>query len=357
MPRIAGAFIVMAIVIAAVVIARSQAGAERPGKIAEMVSKQFAQAPRGSLRPEAVLAIAPGKSNTSTASVPRKLSPDFEEMLASPTFGPLFTRLSSIPARNAEQQWMLGRILYRCGRIETQRPSGTNASFKPPSYDEARAKFIASLDPDDPDYGKRVASFDAASWDRCEGVSEARVTHDEWRALLQSAADGGSPRAKVDLVRDDLLENTRARARSGQYGPGAIASEQVEALKQAVMSGDPYAIENGTDLMANPYGNFSLRDARGQVVDSEAFRDAGLFLACDAGYPCKESQRIQQACALVGQCAADNIRDFIMYYNASPYMSQQIAQYQQALGAAVARGDWSGFRFNPGPQTFPGRIR
>ena len=356
MPKIAAAFIVMAIVIAAVLIARSETGAERPDKTAEMVSKHLAKTPRGSLRPEAVLAISPGKSSLAPAAS-QKLSADFREMLAAPTYGPLFARLSSMPDRNPEQQWMLSRILYRCGRVDPKEPQPKNASYKPVPAEDARAKFIASLDPDDPDYAKRVASYDSIRRDHCAGVADSRISHDDWRGMVQLAAEAGSPRARIDLMRDDVLEQSRVKQMAGTYSPPDLSSQQVEALKEAMTSGDPYAIDNGADLMVGPYANFSLRDAQGRPLDFNAFRDAATLLACDAGYPCRDSPAMDQACALVGHCAADNLRDYIMYYRSSPYQSQLIAQYQGSLGVALSRGDWSGFRFNSGPPTFPGWIR
>ncbi len=195
---------------------------------------------------------------------------------------------------------------------------------------------MASLALDDPDYDKRVAAYDAVRRDHCDCRSEVRISHDRWRELMRMAADGGSARARIDLVSDDLSELARVGNRKGNYGPQEVTAEHVEAFKQALASGDPYAIEHGTALLAGAYANFSLRDARGQAVDTNALTNAGILLACDAGYPCQRSSSpaMDQACALVGDCAADNLRDFIMYYSASPHTSELIARYQQALGDA-----------------------
>ena len=356
MPRIAAAFIVMAIVIAAVLIARSKTGAERTERLPEprasAASKPLPMNSVLSVRPSAAAVVAPATS---------KISEDFREMITAPTFGPLFARLRSTTDRTPEQQWMLARMLYRCGRVDFNLP--VNPTYKAPSQVELRAKFVASLSVDDPDYAKRIASYDAllqSQNHRCDVVGdEAMLTRDQWRSLLDSSAAAGNPRARIDLLRDDLDEKSRARmrARENSSGYDPLGPDQIEGLKQAVMSGDPYAIENGVDLMSLPYANFSLRDGRGQAVDTEALRKAGQLVACDSGYPCEHGPWMDQSCAMVGRCAASTLRDYIQYYGASPYESQLIAQYEEALQGASARNDWSGFRFVAGPATFPGWIR
>jgi hypothetical protein len=188
---------------------------------------------------------------------------------------------------------------------------------------------------------------------------EALVTRDQWRSLLGSSAAAGNPRARIDLLEDDLNERSRADAREHKYSSSfaQLTAEQIEGMKDAVASGDPYALESAIQLMSYPYPNFSLRDANGRAVDADAFRDAGALLACEYGYPCDRSPRLDQACALMGRCAATNVRDYILYYSASPFESQRIVQYEDALRNVNSRNDWSGFRFVPGPVSFPGTIR
>ena len=61
------------------------------------------------------------------------------------------------------------------------------------------------------------------------------------------------------------------------------------------------------------------------------------------------AMQIVQACAMSGNCAANNYRDYVLYYTASPSTSQQIAGYEAALRRAAQNNDWSGFVFRPGP--------
>lgn len=310
------------------------------------------------LPPESVLSVRP-RAAAVAARASSKLSADFQEMIASRSWGSLFARLRSLPDRTAEQQWMFARMLFRCGRVDFDIPR-SNIAYKAPTEEEARAKFVASISVDDPDYAKRIAAYDSLRrWEslRCEEIrSEPVINRAQWRALLEPSAAAGNPRARIDLIQDDLSEPGRVQMREKKYDSALqmLTAAQIDGIKQAAASGDPYAIESGILLMSLPYGNFSMRDAQGQAVDLEALRQAGTLLACEAGYPCDHSPQMDQACAMVGKCAATTLRDYIQYYSASPYESQLIAQYEQALRDANDRNDWSGFRFVSGPATFPG---
>jgi hypothetical protein len=342
---------ILILVVAAFVTVRGDLGEKRTAPPATTKS----------LPTDAVLSVRP-LAPAVIARPPSKLSTDFQEMIASKSWGPLFARLRATPDRTPEQQWMYARMLFRCGRVDFDIPT-SNIAYKAPTDEELRVKFLASLSADDPDYAKRVAAYDALR--RSEAVlcgeirGEPVINRAQWRALLEPSAAVGNARARIDLIQDEVNEPGREQVRRKNYdsSPQMLTPGQIDGIKQAVASGDPYAIESGILLMSLPYGNFSVRDARGQVVDLEALRQAGSLLACDAGYPCDHSPTMDQACALVGKCGATTLRDYIQYYSASPYESQLIAQYEQALHQAQERNDWSGFRFVSGPATFPGWIR
>ena len=94
MPKIAGAFIAMAIVIAGVLVMRTETGADKPpGRMADALSKELAQAPKGTLRPEAVLAIAPNRSGPHPAPFTppdARLSPLLREYMRAKELAPLY---------------------------------------------------------------------------------------------------------------------------------------------------------------------------------------------------------------------------------------------------------------------------
>ena len=140
-------------------------------------------------------------------------------------------------------------------------------------------------------------------------------------------------------------------ARNDQTKPPTIDDTQVQVLRDVVSSGDPYALERAVSLLGrNQYGNFSLRAADDTPLDPSALWMASDLVACDYGAACgPDNKWLLSSCAMRGQCAAGNVRDYMMYYAASPNTSQLMAQYETAIRNAATNGDWSFFRFHPGP--------
>jgi hypothetical protein len=97
------------------------------------------------------------------------------------------------------------------------------------------------------------------------------------------------------------------------------------------------------------YDNMSLRDADDRPVDFGAFFRAAVLASCDYGLPCgPDSDWVMNGCAFTGNCAANNLRDYMMFYNSSPSSSQITATYEAALRNATRDGNWSFFHFYPG---------
>ena len=83
-------------------------------------------AKRGTLTPDAVLAIAPPK-RTEAAAPARRLSPSLQEFYESKSYAALHARLSKSTARTGEEDWMLAQILQRCAKVAEDEPE----RFKP----------------------------------------------------------------------------------------------------------------------------------------------------------------------------------------------------------------------------------
>jgi hypothetical protein len=344
----------MAIVIAAVLVARSQAGGDKPDRSADAISKDLARGPKGTLRPEAVLAIAPRRSsppaNASTAST--RLSPLLREYRDAKELKPLYDRLSRLEHPSGEEQWMLASILQGCARVAEDEPDRWKLGKIGDSG--ARDRFLASLPANDPARDQRLAAFEQVNYDRCGDLRKLDIHRKQIQDLYAAGAAQGDPKARVAVVEQAIQDQQRGpdgKWRFDQTKPPAIDDGQVQVLRDAVASGDPYALERAVSLLGrNQYGNFSLRTADGTPLDPSALWMASDLVACDYGANCgADSKWLLYACAMQGQCAAGNMRDFIMYYFASPNTSQQMAQYETAIRNAATNGDWSFFRFYPGP--------
>jgi hypothetical protein len=349
MRRIVGALIVMAIVIAAVLFARRETGAERPEKIAEMVSKQLATAPKGSLTPEAVLAIAP----RSTGTTPRadfQLSPSVRELYEGKNYAATYARLSKGP-RTPEENWILAKILEYCAMIPGEAPRGQAKPLKD-VVAERRARFAASLSASDADREKRLAAFDNVMRNPCEDLQQLKSTREEIEALYKQGAEAGDMKSRMVLLRSDLSAQRRDAGMSPSGSPNLarIGDEQVAVIRQALASSDPTAAMEAAYALAGSFQNASWRDPDGRTIDIAALRNAAMLVACDSGYPCgSDSGEVAAVCAYSGRCDARNLRDYLLYYRSSPYDSQVLARYESALRNAERTGDTSFFVVYPGP--------
>ncbi|HXF80077.1 MAG TPA: hypothetical protein VN598_14500 [Usitatibacter sp.] len=355
MPKIAAAFIAMAIVIALVLIARGEAGPEKPGRMADSISKELARGPKGSLAPEAVLAIAPRggprKAPPASAAADR-LSPLLREYMKAKELKPLYERLKSLEHPTGEEQWMLASILQRCARVAENEPD----RWKRGKIGDAgaRERFLASLPASDPNREQRIAAFDQVNYDSCGDLDKLEISRKQIRDLYEAGAAQGDPKARVAVVQQAIQDQQRGPDGKWRFDPArppTIDDGQVQVLRDAVSSGDPYALRNAVSVLGNnQLGNFSLRPADDTPLNGSALWMASLLVGCDYGAVCgADSEWLLYSCAMRGECAAGNVRDYMMYYASSPNTSQLMAQYEAAIRNAATRGDWSFFRFYPGP--------
>jgi hypothetical protein len=305
---------------------------------------------KGSLSPDAVLSIAPRAQSAIAPIAPNaRFSPLMQEYRSAKSYAALHARLSKSGDRSPEEQWVLAQILKRCAKFaDSGLPMpAKNPVLKDP---EARSRYIASLGVNDPDRDKRIAAFDAVNYDVCGPLASLEATQRDIRELVAASAAGGDPKARVELLQENITEQVRGSDGKFSGAMPRIDDAQMEILKQVMNSGDPYAMRGAAGLLAGSYGNMSLRDADDRPVDLSAFYIAATLLACDYGLPCgADTMQVQQGCAMNGNCAANNYRDYMLYYAASPSTSQQVAGYEAALRRGAQNNDWSGFVFRPGP--------
>lgn len=255
----------------------------------------------------------------------------YNEFLASKSYRALYERLKgSAEGTTAEGKLVLYEILRQCATITEGRRPGFRAN--PPKRDD----FLAGIAPTDPNRERRIAAFEEFSADRCGGLSDITLTQAELGKMLNEAAAAGSPQAKALAIEQDLWTGRRA-------GGGTITDAQIENLKQIVATKDPEAIRVAGRVLANSWNDYALRiGADQQPVESRAFVNAWLVLACEYGAPCgTDTPRMLQACAFQGHCDAQNFPDYLFYYGSSPHDSQLLVQYRATLQAAIESGDWS----------------
>jgi hypothetical protein len=352
MKKVAGA-IGVAVLVAAVaaVLMKGPASTQGDGvKSAVRDNAGSSGGARGSLAPEAVLAIAPRRGTAPGATPTRAMPPALQQFHLARSYVPIYARLKSASARTPEEQWILAEILTRCARVADDDPSASSRRLGGPGM---RERFFASIAPNDPNRDKRMAAFDAVNYDACAEIGEITATRKDIRALLEAGASGGDPKARAALVMQELEDQLRGPDGKQKTGPDSlprISDAQLETLRQAMASGDPYAMRSAASLMMGRYDNMSLRDEDDRPVDTGAFFRAAVLASCDYGLPCgPDSAWVMNGCAFVGNCAANNLRDHMMFYNSSPNASQVMATYEVALRNATRDGNWSFFHFYPGP--------
>ena len=307
------------------------------------------------LAPDAVLSIKPGAPMKS-AVVPAgatRVSPLLQEYYAGKGWKALYDRLRDAPARTAEESYLMAEMLDRCAKVTDRKFAST--WIKPGNRDEERKRFLATVSEKDPNAAQRIAAHDKmGSVSRCEGFDGVTTTEGEIRDLLQSGA--ADPKARARLVEKEIAttlppDGTPMMSSDGTSRLPSITDAQLEALKQAVQSGDPQALSIAGRVLASTMQNLAIRAGPGeQPVDIRAFYDAWALAACDLGQPCgAESGRLLNSCATQGNCGAQDLREHLFFFDHSPQQSQRLAEYHAQILRASQSGDWSYFTFHRGP--------
>ncbi len=342
--RIALGIVVVAVVVLVAMLLRPESGASKPAVATPM---QQGSLSRGSLAPDAVLAIAPRSKPPAAAPARYTLTPTQREFYGR-NYGAMHARLSKGP-RTPEESWMLARILEYCAMIPGERPRGQSHPIKS-VVDERRAKLDAALAPGDPDRAKRLAAFDAMMRDPCEGLPQLKSTREEIDQLDREAAAAGDPKARLALLRRDIRAQPIERSPDGTTFTPKVSDEQMALIRQSLASNDPTTALEAVMSLAFSFRNASLRDPDGKPVELGVLMNAATLVACDSGYPCgADAQQVATACVYRGHCDALNLRDYLLYYAESPHDSQVLASYENALREAAATGQASFFNFSPEP--------
>lgn len=345
---------VAAVVLAGVMMLRSGTETVKP---AAAESKAGSMS-NGRQPAEVVLAISPGVANPKRAAFASpKLSPLMQEYALARDKGRkvLFDRLSQLSTRTAEESYVLAEIMNDCR--EMQRMKDLPKPFEEMRA-ERRARTLASLSDKDPAKAKRMAAWETMSGvsSSCAGFEDFRVTRDEIRAAMARAAEAGDPRARARLVEIDAW--AAIRGPEGSYNFQGIDSKmpsltdaQLATLREALASNDPAVIMSAGRLLSSSLADVQIRAGPDErAVELRAFWDAWNLVACDAGYDCgPRHQLILSGCFSFGNCDAQDLREYLFFYDNSPQSSQRVAEYQSQITRAIQTGDWSYFQFHRGP--------
>ena len=313
---------------------------------------------RRNLSAAAVLAIDP-RATPAPAGPARAsgASPLEREFSAARNLRTLHERLRTLAHPGAEEAYYLYRIARACATV-------TDAAMPAmPTRAERRLAFIAGLTESDPYRAQRIAAFDAANADRCEGIAQFSLVVADLDRMLADAAQAGDPKARAALVERQVMEELRRRSGAGaggaplRFAAPALSDAQIDSLREAIGSGDPEAMRTAGRLFSNSLDELSIRvGPNGEDIDQGAFYGAWRLLACDYGAPCDASSAdLLSGCAYEGRCGVNNFADYLYYYGSTPYESQLLDRYRGMLAHTVETGDWSQIRFVRGPTS--GRNR
>lgn len=314
------------------------------GEPAAADAAAHAKAKRGPA-PDVVLSIVPGASSAPRAAeaAARPLTPLVIDLLRRRNFKATYERLKDSASRSAEETYVLAEILRACARIADRKNAGLTRKI---DRNDARAQFVASLPEKDAFRARRLQAYEEMDHSPCADFPVVEVTEADIQALLASAAAAGDPKARASLLERELFAQWRNRGALPE-----ISDQQLATVKEIVASGDPVALADALGVLTMPLANFSLRAGPNDIpVDVQAIHGAGSLLACDFGGLCgADSPQLLRACATRGQCAANDLREFLFYYQLSPSASQQVNEYYRHLSRAARLGDWSYFTFHRGP--------
>ena len=334
-------WLVAAIAAAAILIAlvASTGGGGRTGPGSVATSAAQTQLPASSvlkINPRA-LAVAPSPPPAPAANVP----PEITQLRSRTGWAPLRERIASGGNATPTALYVQAEIYNRCAKRQP-RPGAAQDRAR------ARERFVASMD-GQPDLAQRLAAWDKANVDPCEGVTPEEYSDERLDAMIAAAAQAGDARAqawRLSRAVDAALDS-----RKDQRQANVISEEQVETIRRTLASRDPGVVREYQGLLASTVndGTWRLPGIEGRV-DERALYGALTLVACDLGENCAaDSRELLNSCAQNGYCGAGNLYDYLYFYESSPNSAQLMERYRQALLQAINSGDLSGLRISREP--------
>ena len=326
-----------------------------PAKVAEGAHE--APTAPGAMPPRPAVLVTRPVQRVGATGKPRTLSPLMLDLARNRNFKEHYARLKALTSRTAEESYMLAQIIDQCGKVANRKkPASTDSYYNP----DAERRFMESLPADQPQRARRIAAFEQINFNPCAGLEGIVSTEAEVRALLESAAAAGDPKARAQLIVRGVWDSILDPADPAQRGRLAtISDSQLDSLKTVLASGDPRALVDAIEVFSLPLGNLTLQAGPSQVpMDYAAIYATLTLAACDLGYPCgPDSRYVLQWCAFNSQCDAATYPDHVFYYGLAPRPAQSVLEYEGALMRVIDGGDWSYFTFHRGPSPWLLPIR
>ena len=296
---------------------------------------------------------APQKTPSVTLSpvravVPLKsvLAQEFEKARSLKTF---YDRYAANPdGADAETKFFAALAMERCvGRGRgSQGPTETD-----------RARFQSRLKENDPNNAQRIEAFNRVT-ETCEGFAGVNITAADISRLYREAAAQGNPAAKV-AVAADLYRDQARNARGIEER--RMSEDQLAMVREALGSGDPFAIENAGRLLT--WGSTQLAERKiGPNGDPFSPRDWGpawQLAACDRGANCgADNFRVLNGCAYQGACGYGSLEAYMQFNELAPNAYAAAIQNRATILDAITQGrwDWLGIAAGMGRTVAPAAV-
>ena len=264
------------------------------------------------------------------AVVPLKsaLAQEFEKARQLKTF---YDRYAANPdGADGETKFFAALAMERC--------VGRGRGSQGPS-DSDKVRFQGRLKENDPGNAQRIEAFNRIT-ETCEGFANVNLSAADISKLYREAAAQGNPAAKVAVASD--LYREQARGARG-IEERRMSEDQLAMVRDALGSGDPFAIEGAGKLLS--WGSTQLADRRvGPNGDPYSARDWGpawQLAACDRGANCgADSYRVLNGCAYQGACGYDSLETYMQFNELPPNVYAAAMQNRATILEAIAQGRW-----------------
>jgi hypothetical protein len=303
-----------------------------------------AQAPAAAGRIASLPASSPaparvaGDSGAARPAVPLKseLAREFEKARH---MKPFYDRYAADPGgADAETRYFAAVAMERC----IGRSKGTN----PTQLADQQSRFQSRLKIGDPMNEARQNAFNRI-YELCEGFGNVAITAADVQKMYREAAAQGNQAAKVAVASTDY-QSQLGRARGVEER--RLSEEHLATLRDALSSGDPFAIERVGQMLAS---STQLAERRvgpnGDPYNPRDWGPAWQLLACDRGANCgADSQRVLNGCAWNGACGYDSLETYMQFNELPPNVYQAVLANRALIAEAIAQGRWDWLGIAPG---------
>lgn len=316
----------------AVLAAASEAG--KAAKAPAGGSSSVAVLPIDNVQKATPLKVTPARTITPLKSA---LAQEFEKARL---MKPFYDRYMANPeTADAETKFFAAMAMERC----IGRSKGTPAQ----NQAEVLAKFQARLKENDPANTQRIEAFNRIT-EICEGFGNVAISGADIARLYREAAMAGNPGAKVAVLSEVQRDQTR-NARGIEER--RLSEDSLNTLRDALSSGDPFAIERAGQLLS--WGSSQLAERRvgpnGDLYNPRDWGPAWQFAACDRGANCgADAFKVLNGCANQGACGYDSLETYMQFNELPPNAYAAALQNRAIIADAIAQGRWDWLGIAPG---------